>query len=665
MNNYEKRMNRELRREADRKQSGQLRFVQSVINAVSEPIVVIGTDMRVKLYNNAAKIFSAISPETSNEDHCYRLLFGLDKPCDKAGELCPLYEVLETDRPVIIEHKQKTADGDRYYEIVASPLEGEDGDLLGIIETLREITDRKLAEVNLHKAHDELEHRVEERTADLRASYDTLRQEIEERHKAEEQLSRAQDRSDLMCRVIPSAVFTVDLDRRITSWNDKAELVTGYRREEVLGKKCDVFALKPCTEKCGVYSGDVKKPIIGKECEIRTKNGEVRIVAKNADLLKDMEGNIIGAVESFEDITDRKEVENQLRTERDKFMGMLSAMGQGMHILNKDYGIEYQNEVLRDHFGDKIGQKCYEVYKQLDEPCEICRMHDAIDSMEIQRTELLMTNGRYYEQSYAPFRDIDGATKVLILLRDITEEKAYQAETMRAGQLASIGELAAGVAHEINNPINGIINYAQILLDESSAGDIQSDMLVRVIKEGERISDIVKNLLSFARQHDEEMEQVDFAMVLDNSLALVKHQLQKDGIILEVEFPEELPEIFVNPQQLQQVVLNLLSNARHALNQRYSNRDPEKRLNIQCQAIQIDGKPFVRAIFKDFGTGIPKKILGKIFDPFFSSKKPGEGTGLGLSISHGIIKDFQGYLRAESKEGQFTTMTVDLPVHKS
>lgn len=661
----EKRRPKEQRRKADRELEKQQRFLQSVIDAVSEPVVVIGTDMRVKLFNHAANRISGVNRPATGNKHCYRMLFGQARPCDKSGQTCPLYDVLETEQAVAVEHKQEDVNGKRYYEILASPLKKEDGTFIGIIETIRDITDRKVTEIELQKVSEELEQRVAERTADLQASYETLRGEIDVRLKAERQLSQAKEQADLIYRVIPSATFTVDLAKRITTWNDKAELVTGFKREEVIGKECSVFALNPCTVVCGVFSGNTKKPILGKECEIRTKAGGIRTVSKNADLLRDADGNVIGAVESFEDITDRKEVENQLRTERDKLMGMLAALGQGMHILNRDYGVEYQNEVLRDHFGDKIGHKCYEVYKQLDEPCEICRMHNAIESMEIQRTELLMANGRHYEQSYAPFRDVDGETKVLILLRDITEEKAYQAETMRAGQLASVGELAAGVAHEINNPINGIINYAQILLDEAVADRKQIGILDRIIKEGERVSDIVRNLLSFARQHDEEVEDVDFRMVLDSSLSLVKHQLQKDGIILIVEVPGDLPKIRVNPQQLQQVILNLLSNARHALNQRYPGRDPGKKLAILGRAVRLDEKWFVRATFTDFGAGIPKEIIGKIFDPFFSSKEPGEGTGLGLSISHGIIKDFQGHLRVESKEGEFTVMTVDLPAFNS
>jgi len=233
---------------------------------------------------------------------------------------------------------------------------------------------------------------------------------------------------------------------------------------------------------------------------------------------------------------------------------------------------------------------------------------------------------------------------------------------MQAGQLAAIGELAAGVAHEINNPVNGIINFAQLLADDSQ-DDEQHDILRRIIDEGERVADIVRNLLAFARQHsDQESDEVAVATVLDNALALYTHQLAKDGIILTIDIEENLPLLRLNPQQLQQVFLNLLSNARHALNQRYSGKNPGKKLAIQVLLHNgADGR-FVRTKVTDYGTGIPREIIDHIFEPFFSSKKPGEGTGLGLSISHGIIKGFKGHLRVESVAGEYTTMMVDLPV---
>jgi PAS domain S-box-containing protein len=674
---HDRRIAKEDRRAIGRMLLNHLRFLQSVINGVTDPVLVIGTDMQVKLVNQAARDFPVTRNRHGNfaeNSHCFRVLFGREQACDQDGHECPLMEVLETGKAVTVSQNITLKNGElRHYEVFASPLWGDNDDLLGIIEILRDVTERNLAAEVLKKSNDELERRVEERTLELRKANNALRLEVDERHWAEDQLIQSCEQAELVYSVIPCAIFTVDLRRNITSWNKKAESVTGFTEEEVLGKPCTIFALHPCTEKgCGVYSENIRKPIFNRICEIKTKDGQVRIISKNADLLRDAAGNVIGAVESFEDITVQQDVDRQLRTERDKFRGILSALDQGMHILNRDYVIEYQNEILRKTFGDKIGEKCYEVYKQRDLPCEVCRMHAAIESNEVQRTEEIMSDHRHYEQSYVPFVDSDGKTKALILLRDVTEEKMYRAETMRAGQLASIGELAAGVAHEINNPINGIINYAQVLLDDSAqvlmegevANPVQREMLGRIIKEGERVAYIVRNLLFFARQREEEAEVVGIEGVVHDSLALIKHQLQKDGVIILTDISPDLPAIKVHPQQLQQVFLNLLSNARYALNQRYPGRDPGKKLKVRCRAVKDQGHTLVRTEITDYGEGIAPELLTHIFEPFFSSKKPGEGTGLGLSISAGLVRDFQGKLMVESELGKFTTMTVDLPACK-
>jgi PAS domain S-box-containing protein len=656
-------MGEDMRRAARQlpKQQGeaQVRFLQSLLDGICYPVLAVNGSFRLSFANQAA-----ISRSRTKDvgDFCYRFLFGYDRPCEELGQSCPLREVLANGQSVnAIEEPRSMGDELSYFEIHAAPLVDEQGHPWGVIETFRDITLQRKAEDNSRRDQEELESRVAIRTRDLVQANEALHREIEVRRQAESQLRQAKDDAELVHRLIPSVMFTVDTQQRITSWNNKAEKVTGYAREEVLGRKCDMFALDPCTSGCGLFSSQVPKPIVGRECEIRTRSGQIRTISKNADLLRNVAGEVIGGIESFEDITDQIEAANMLRTERDKLLSMLAALGQGMHILNGDYDIEYQNQVLVSHFGDKIGDKCYKVYKKLDEPCEICRMHKAINTGRIQRTELLMANGRHYEQSYAPFRDADGKIKALILLRDITEEKAFQAEAIRAGQLASIGELAAGVAHEINNPINGIINYAQILLDEQGADKPATDILSRIIREGERISGIVRNLLSFARQGGEETGEVQVARVIDDSVALVKNQLAKDGIQIASLVAQKLPPVWANAQQLQQVFLNLLSNARYALNQRYSGRNERKKIEIRGQTVVLDGTPYVRISVTDYGTGIPGEILDHIFKPFYSMKKPGEGTGLGLSISHGLIMNFDGFLWVDSKVNEYTTMTVDLP----
>lgn len=640
-------------------------FLQSLVHSISLPMVVVGTDMRVKFVNSAAAIlFADKIEETAVGEFCHKFMFGREQSCVQLGKCCPLVDCRESGGTVKTEFKLET-DGEfpQYYEIIATSLYNEDGTYLGIVEVFHDITDWKLFEKWLKAAQKDSENLVKERTAKLLESNKKLRQEVLERQRTEMDLLRARKRSELLYRVIPSAIYTVDLNRRVTSWNDKAETLTGYTRDEIVGKSCTIFAMFPCTEKCGIYSDSIEKPIVGRECIIRKKDGQRRIISKNGDLLQDDDGNVIGAVESFEDITDIKQVEEQLISEHDKLKGMLAAMRQGMHILGPDHVIEYQNDEAKAAFGDRFGEKCYHVYRQRDTPCENCFMEAAMETESIQRTEIFMTDNTWYDQSYTPFRDAAGQVKVLVLLRDITEEKLLYAETLRAVQLASVGQLAAGVAHEINNPINGIINYAQIIQDEAGANQGMSGIAEKIIREGERVASIVSNLLSFARQKEDKSEEIAIAAVIQDAVDLIRYRLSKDCIVLEMNIAEELPTIFGHHQQLQQVFLNLFSNAKFALNQRFSGKDSRKKIIISGGVVELDGREFVRIIFQDMGIGIQKEKIGKIFEPFFSSKTQGEGTGLGLSISREIITKHGGFLHVESQEGEYTRMIVDLPVY--
>jgi signal transduction histidine kinase len=248
-----------------------------------------------------------------------------------------------------------------------------------------------------------------------------------------------------------------------------------------------------------------------------------------------------------------------------------------------------------------------------------------------------------------------------MVYRDITEKKLLQAETARAGQLASIGELAAGVAHEINNPINGIINCAQLLLDEHDEQSGQAEVSLRIKKAGSRIAMIVRNLLSFARDHEEEPVLVHIQRVLSDSLDLTETQIRKDGIELSVNATDELPQVKVCSHKIQQVFLNIISNARYALNQKFPRAHEEKILQINGEVVVKNNNKYARVIFFDRGTGIPSDIIDRICDPFFTSKPPGQGTGLGLSISHAIIKDHGGRLYFDSVEGEYSKIMIDLP----
>lgn len=263
-----------------------------------------------------------------------------------------------------------------------------------------------------------------------------------------------------------------------------------------------------------------------------------------------------------------------------------------------------------------------------------------------------------------PIRDEKGEIiGILGVFWDITEKVTLQMEAIRSRHLVSLGELAAGVAHEINNPITGIINCAQILVNKSHKGSRENDIANRIVKEGNRIANIVQRLLYFARPSDrkEQRSAVHIGDILSDTLVLIEAQLRKESIRLMVNIPHELPRIMAHPQQIQQVFLNIISNARYALNYRYQGKHDSKILEILGEEITMNNCPYVKVVFYDRGTGIPASILDKVMNPFFTTKPRGKGTGLGLSISHGVISEHGGKLLIDSVEGEFTKVTVILP----
>ncbi len=283
------------------------------------------------------------------------------------------------------------------------------------------------------------------------------------------------------------------------------------------------------------------------------------------------------------------------------------------------------------------------------------------NSYRVEETRLPGLGGEYSLTVVPVEQGPKGKDLILVIARKLTQDEVRKVESIRTAQLAAIGELAAGVAHEVNNPINGIINFAQLLYDDSPKESEQAMLLRKIVQEGERIATITYNLLSFARGNENEQALVDLNEVVSDSLSLVEHQLKNDGIIITTDLLQPSTPVVGNHQQLMQVVLNVVSNSRYALNERYPQTSPDKRIHFSSKAVEIDGRRYCRLVIRDHGTGIPQGILDKLFDPFFTSKPASKGTGLGLSISYGIVKNHNGILRVDSILNKYTEMIVEIP----
>ena len=267
-------------------------------------------------------------------------------------------------------------------------------------------------------------------------------------------------------------------------------------------------------------------------------------------------------------------------------------------------------------------------------------------------------------------RDADGQPlRTMATIEDITDRKRLEEERIeleaqlrQQQKLEAIGTLASGVAHEINNPIAGIMNYAQLIADKVESASQTAEYAKEIVHETERVATIVRNLLQFARQEKQAHSPARIQDIVEQTLSLLRAVLRRDQITLTVDVPEGLPSVKCRSQQIQQVLMNLLTNARDALNAKYPGYHEAKTLAVRAAPIEREGRPWLRLTVADQGTGIPPEIQDRIFDPFFTTKPRDKGTGLGLSISHGIVKDHHGALHFETAPGTGTRFHLDLLV---
>jgi PAS domain S-box-containing protein len=265
-----------------------------------------------------------------------------------------------------------------------------------------------------------------------------------------------------------------------------------------------------------------------------------------------------------------------------------------------------------------------------------------------------------------PYKDRQSA---IVFARDVSErnrlkkmQQEMEAHLLQQQKLESIGTLAGGVAHEINNPISGVMNYAQLILDDAPAESSLAVYASEIIHETERVANIVRNLLQFSRHEKQTHSLASMYDIIDHTVSLIRTIIKKDQIELVLDIEENLPNIKCRSQQIQQVLMNLLTNSRDALNEKYTDYDENKKIILRCYRTQDNGIDYVTVSVKDFGSGISAENLGRIFEPFFSTKPKDKGTGLGMSISFGIINDHNGKIHVDTKEGEYTEMIVDFPV---
>lgn len=357
--------------------------------------------------------------------------------------------------------------------------------------------------------------------------------------------------------------------------------------------------------------------------------------------------------ESFEQVLEHlKESNRQLQLARDYLQAVFDTAGVGISIIDRDLRIikcnEKQKELLVAGVSHIEGKHCYEVYCGIDSPPLIC---PAIETLEMERPVFLKEvtkKGRVFQIVTSPLRDSAGTiTGVIEVSLDMTEKKRAEEAMCQAEKLAAVGQLAAGIAHEINNPLGNILGYAKLLLMDQSITEAQGEKLKVIVEQANKGGQIIKGLLEFSRQKVPVFEKVSLNECVENAL----RSLGKGNSIRVVKRLGDIPYVMADPRQMEQVFHNILLNAIQAL---------EGSGAIEIESKVIGGS--IEVSVRDSGPGIPREHLSRIFEPFFTTKPVGNGTGLGLSICSELVKKHGGSIFVESEIGRGTTFSIIIPI---
>ncbi len=473
-------------------------------------------------------------------------------------------------------------------------------------------------------------------------------------------------------------VLTIDKNGRITSFNRSAEEITGFKRKEALNEECcQILKSELCEGSCPLKEIlETGKTVFKYEVTIISKTGNKVPVNITTSPLRNSHNEIIGAVENFRDLTKHKGLWGKLREERNKAQQYLNIAGVIIVAINEKgvvYLINRKGCNVLDYKEEEIiGKNWFDLCvpeRDRKERKDTFAKVMAGEEEEVEDYENIIVTKSGEERIIAwhntTLTDEKGhIVGTLSSGEDITQRKQTEEELLRTEKLASLGQLAASVAHEVNNPLAGILVYIKLLLKKYQEKKLQTEkseiQLLKMEKELLRTSRIIRNLLDFARQSEPTMRPIEINKVIEAALLLVGNQINLENISLEKKLTPNLPPVLADFDKIQQVLINIILNAIQAM--------PEGgTLTITTSTAGIikigdSQKNAVRIDIEDTGIGIPKENLSKLFTPFFTTKEKGKGVGLGLSVVHGIIGKHKGKIEVESEPDIGTTFTIYLEV---
>ena len=628
-----------LRRESEDKMRAERNRLHNILDSLPFEILVIGTDYVVQLANrtflenNRQRLGDVVG------HYCYDLEMITRGPCDVSVDGCPHNASLQAGRTVsTVVSKVDPVRGERFASVRAAPIRDDDGEVLGVVETVLDITDRVHTEESLKETR--------------------------------ERLGRFIDTAPLM-------IYMTDANQRIREANSHTLKTLGLEEDEVIGRTMRSMLPEPAADEMHAVERQVLKTGQSARHEGRMVVDGVALHYRATLFPVHVDERVVGLFNLIEDTTELAESERKLAARsaelseaRELLRRVLDNSRDLIFLTDMDGVLTSFNKGAELALGfaaeEVIGRPVAELTPVSEEFREL----------------FALTLAEGHAESYeVPFARRDGETvlcnvslttidegedarhEVIGICRDITRRRRLQDDLVRSDRLAAIGKMAAGVAHEINNPLAVIEAIAGVLSDtleeegdklNPSSRDMLEKAASKLKLQVKRCSSITHGLLGFARKSESGSVPVDLNALVDECLDLLMPEIRNAGVVIQRNYDLELPHIATDPTLVQQVLVNLLKNACDAIEEksRYGG-------GINLTTARDGGGALISV--RDDGVGIPAEALDKIFDLFQTSKPVGKGTGLGLAIVHDIVAKLGAEIQVESEFGSWTRFTLRLP----
>jgi PAS domain S-box-containing protein len=614
------------RREMEKRLLQEQSFIRRMVASFPDMIAVLDRDARFLYVSDHVETVLGWEPA----QYVGRVFGTRANPEDKS-KLHALFQrvVRGEESQGQVEFRSPHADGSwRDLLLIARPFFGDDGTISGLVTSARDITERK---------------------------------------RMEEQLRQSEERVRLMIEgVTDYAIFMLDPDGHVASWNRGAERIKGYKASEIIGKHFSVF-YPPEDVASGKTERELKAAEARGQYEVEgwrvRKDGSRFLANVVITALRDQGGKLQGFSKISRDVTERHEMERKLHQEREFVRSLIESFPDLIVVLDTEGRFKYVSERIRDilgvspeeYVGKPIGQRI--------------RPEDRSKLQKVFQNAIAGQKGQ--DQIEIRAQHVDGTWKILRISanplfdekgkivgmvssgRDVTESKHLEHQLADKEKFTAMGQMMAGAAHELNNPLTAILGVSDLLRDRAT-DDATRRQVDLVLQQARRAAAIVQNLMAFSRPLAQGRTTLRLGEILKEALQLERANLEKKNIRVQFTAPDDSATVEGDRKLLLQVFLNILANAAQSISPAHE----QGQVDITVARTEDQ----FRVTFADDGPGVPAEIIGKVFDPFFTTKRPGGGSGLGLTISLAVIKEHGGTIEIESGPGAGAAIHVLLPV---